>query len=401
IEDRWIGFELSQILQKVFKNRNLSAGRAQTPTLGWIIQRFKEHLEKRDITLIEGDGISLRVEGKIGTPGEAKAIVEVLAEEEVNLPPPPPFATNEMLREANRVLKLGASEIMDLAQNLFETGLITYHRTDSHRVSDAGLRVARVFLGDRFRPRTWEEGGAHECIRPTKPMTVEDLVRYVREGVLKPQVKLTRNHMRLYDLIFRRFMASMSEVAKLMRQRVRISIEGTSFELERYVRIAEPGWTRIYPYGVRVEQPLRSGEVLVRIEHRKVPKVPLYTQGDVIATMRERGIGRPSTYAVILQKLLMRRYVIERRGKLIPTKLGMTVYEYLTKNYPNLISEERTRALERKMSLVEEGEADYQRIIGEVYQEIRSSINSVHGPHFGAAIASSNEVSNPSTTKQA
>ena len=217
IEDRWIGFELSQILQKVFRNRNLSAGRAQTPTLGWIIRRFKEHLERKDITLTEGDGIRLRMEGKIGEPGETRAHLEIVSEEIVDLPPPPPFATDEMLREANRILKLGASITMELAQSLFEAGLITYHRTDSHRVSEAGLRVARVFLGDRFRPRPWGEGGAHECIRPTKPMIVDDLIRYVREGILKPQVKLTRDHIRLYDLIFRRFMASMSEVAKLRK----------------------------------------------------------------------------------------------------------------------------------------------------------------------------------------
>ncbi len=90
--------------------------------------------------------------------------------------------------------------------------------------------------------------------------------------------------------------------------------------------------------------------------------------------MRERGIGRPSTYAVILQKLLMRRYVIEKNGKLIPTKLGIMVYDFLTSKYQNLISEDRTRALEEKMSMIEEGRAEYQETIKEVYQEIRSSV---------------------------
>jgi len=85
IEDRWIGFELSQILQRVFRNRNLSAGRVQTPALGWVIQRFKEHLEKKDMTLIEGDGISLRIEGRIGKPGKTSAKVKVVAEEIVDL----------------------------------------------------------------------------------------------------------------------------------------------------------------------------------------------------------------------------------------------------------------------------------------------------------------------------
>ncbi|HIE23101.1 MAG TPA: hypothetical protein EYP68_02605 [Candidatus Korarchaeota archaeon] len=153
-----------------------------------------------------------------------------------------------------------------------------------------------------------------------------------------------------------------------------MSVEGTSIDLERYVGAVHRGWTSLYPYWIKIESSLNPGEITVKIDHRKIPKVPLYSQGEVIATMRERGIGRPSTYAVILQKLLMRRYVIERKGKLIPTKLGMMVYDYLIKNYSNLISEKRTRVLEDKMSKVEEGAANYQEILNEVYQEIKSSI---------------------------
>ena len=216
--------------------------------------------------------------------------------------------------------------------------------------------------------------GAHECIRPAKPMTVDDLIRYMKEGLLKPQVELKRNHMRLYDLIFRRFMASMSKNARLKKQRVKVMIAGASSDLERYVEATIPGWTMIYPYRFRIERPLKSGEILVRIKHKRAPKVPLYTQGEVIATMREKGIGRPSTYAVILQKLLMRRYVIEKNGKLIPTKLGITVYDFLTKKYPTLISEDRTRTLEEKMSMIEEGRSEYQEAIKKVYHEIRSSV---------------------------
>ncbi len=376
IEDRWIGFELSQVLQKIFKRRNLSAGRAQTPTLGWIISRFKEHLERRDITIIEGNDFRLRVDGRLGKPGEVVASLRIVSESEAELPPPPPFTTDEMLRESNRILRLGASETMEIAQNLFETGLITYHRTDSRRVSEAGLRIARIYLGEKFRVRVWGKEGAHECIRPTKPMTVKDLVRYLREGILKPQVRLVKNHLRLYDLIFRRFMASMTEEARLRKQKVEIALEGGSASFERYVAVVKPGWTSIYPYTIRIEPPLKSGQISVLVKHKKVPKVPLYTQGEVIATMREKGIGRPSTYAVILQKLLMRNYVVERGGRLIPTKLGMMVYDFLVKKYPNLISESRTRLLEEKMSLVEEGLADYQQTIKEVYEEIRSAIGS-------------------------
>ncbi|RLG80617.1 MAG: reverse gyrase, partial [Thermoprotei archaeon] len=184
IEDRWIGFELSYEVQRRFNRKNLSAGRAQTPTLGWIIERYEEHRRRKDLTVITGDGISIRVEGRISSPGARRARLVPLSVEEEVVAPPPPFTTDEMIREASRVLKLGARRAMDIAQSLFEAGLITYHRTDSTRVGDAGLRVAAEVLGDDFVPRRWGKGGAHECIRPTKPLSARELLDYMREGIL-------------------------------------------------------------------------------------------------------------------------------------------------------------------------------------------------------------------------
>ncbi len=374
VEDRWIGFELSQELQRVFKDRNLSAGRAQTPTLGWIIERYREHRRRKDVTLVvAGDLLRLRVEGKVGEPGPTKVRVTLLREEESEVPPPPPFTTDEMLREASRVLKLGAKETMALAQDLFEAGLITYHRTDSTRVSDAGLRVAREYLGVEFSPRRWGEGGAHECIRPTKPLPVEELVQYLREGLI-PSEGMTRNHLRLYRLIFGRFMASQSRPARVRRAAYRVEVGGASVDLERVVGVIEPGWTRHHPFAMRVEPPLEEGHIEAEIRHLKVPGVPLYTQGDVIRLMKERGIGRPSTYATIVDRLLTRRYVVDRRGRLVPTKRGIAVYEYLVERYTDLVSEERTADLERRMEAVESGQLDYQDVLAEVYREIKTKV---------------------------
>ncbi len=374
VEDRWIGFELSQELQRVFKDRNLSAGRAQTPTLGWIIERYREHRRRKDVTLVvAGDLLRLRIEGRVGEPGPTKVRVALLREEESEAPPPPPFTTDEMLREASRVLKLGAKETMALAQDLFEAGLITYHRTDSTRVSDAGLRVAREYLGGEFSPRRWGEGGAHECIRPTKPLPVEELIQYLREGLI-PSEGITKNHLRLYRLIFGRFMASQSRPARVRRAAYRVEVDGASADLERVVEVLEPGWTRHYPFAVRVGPPLEEGYIEAEIRHLKVPGAPLYTQGDVIRLMKERGIGRPSTYATIVDRLLTRRYVIDRRGRLIPTRRGIAVYEYLVERYSDLVSEERTADLERRMEAVESGRLDYQEVLAEVYREIRTKV---------------------------
>lgn len=374
VEDRWIGFELSQELQRVFGDRNLSAGRAQTPALGWIIERYREHRRKREVTLVvAGDLLRLRMEGRVGEPGPTRVRVTLVGEEETEVPPPPPFTTDEMLREASRVLRLGARETMALAQGLFEAGLITYHRTDSTRVSDAGLRVAREYLGGEFSPRRWGEGGAHECIRPTKPLPVDELIQYLREGIL-PSEGMTRDHLRLYRLIFGRFMASQSRPARVRRALYRVEVGGSSAEVERIVELLQPGWAAHYPLALRVEPPLREGYVDAEIRHLKVPGAPLYTQGDLIRLMRERGIGRPSTYAVIVDRLLTRRYVLERGGKLIPTKRGIEVYEYLAERYGDLVSEERTADLERRMEAVEAGLADYQKVLSEVYREIAARV---------------------------
>jgi len=372
IEDRWIGFELSAEVQERFGRRYLSAGRAQTPVLGWVIERYREHQRKRTITVLRGDELFLRLEGRVGEPGPSKVEVKVLRTEEETVRPPPPFTTDAMLSEANRLFRMGASRTMQLAQFLFEAGLITYHRTDSPRVSDAGMRVASVVLRDGFIPRRWGEGGAHECIRPTKPLSMEELIDYVREGILAVE-GLTRDHLRLYNLIFRRFMASQSREGTLVRQVVSLRVGESVFEVSRLIG-ARGGWLDWYPFHYTIEPELRDGIYEVIVEHQQVPAAPLYTQSDLIALMKERGIGRPSTYATIVEKILQRGYVIERRERLIPTRLGIEVYDFLSKNFPDLISEERTRILEKKMDSVEEGISDYQDLLNELYNEIKEKV---------------------------
>ncbi len=379
VEDRWIGFELSQKLWKVFNSKNLSAGRAQTPVLGWIIERYGEHKKKKRVLFLRD--LELTIE--LGEHGDARGKngkeelrvvvkIDVLERRREERTPLPPYTTDAMLRDANSILKMSAAEAMKIAQDLFESGLITYHRTDSTRVSEAGWRVAREWLGEDFQPREWFAEGAHECIRPTRPVDRETLRRLIHEGIIVVE-GMSWKHYALYDLIFRRFMASQCrnyevEVAvydvevtgENIRGRVReervIRAEGRAYELYR---------------AVRVKSELPEGEFETAGEIRLVPLKPLLTQSEVIQMMRERGIGRPSTYSTIIEKLFQRKYVVEKGGKLIPTKRGMEVYEYLTRNYSEFVSEERTKKLEEKMDAVEKGEVDYMDVLRELYDEIR------------------------------
>ncbi len=390
IEDRWIGFELSGELQRVFENRNLSAGRVQTPVLGWIIERYKEFSESEvyflGLTLENGLQVTVEIgkDGKNVEPPEYVTVEEVhLEERELN--PAPPYTTDAMLRDASTFLKLSAPETMRLAQDLFEIGLITYHRTDSTHVSNTGIEIAKEYitqeLGEEyFKPRHWGEEGTHEAIRPTRPIDTGRLMQLIRDGIIQLPRALTRDHYRLYDMIFKRFMTSQMVPAKVLYERAVINAEVGKVELEGYVEIIKDGWTRLRNPSLRQLPKLEPGIKLKVVESKKwkAPKVSLYTQGDIIALMKERGIGRPSTYAKIVETLLRRGYVIETKGrkKLVPTEKGIKVYHYLVSKYRDLVSEERTRELEEIMDRIEEGLEDYMKVLNDLYMEIRSYIGS-------------------------
>ncbi len=379
VADRWVGFEFSQFIQRAFGKNWLSAGRVQTPVLGWIIQREKEYRQKVYKVYIRPEGTSLRLEFTFEDRSSAEEFfksvesieVEVLEEREELKNPPPPYRTDTILKDASDRLRFSLSKTMDLLQDLFELGYITYHRTDYLRVSDVGMQMAREYIKEEYgeeyvQNRSWGEEGAHECIRPTKPIDPEDL----RSMVLSGQVQgLTREHLSLYGLIFRRFMASQTRPLKARVLLVGIKTHDRKKELELATRILEDGWNIFLPFETH---PLESASYKVFKELKEQPKAYLFTHGEIVQLMKERGIGRPSTYATIVSKLLERGYVVERNGFLIPTKLGKEVYEYLQKieEVSHFLSEEFTVHLERIMDMVEEGKEDYQAVLKKLYSDI-------------------------------
>ncbi len=471
VDDRWIGYTLSPLLwchfwpyyycpelemlgiprgrflraeQERCRSRryfyNLSAGRVQTPVLGWVVNRTAEAKEKVfSVSLLFKDGsrVTVRQEDitgpltelselyKSGTKAggrsrqarlvrELEVRTKVLDRREDVLPPPPPYSTDLMLADASRYLGLGAPETMRLAQNLFEWGFITYHRTDSTRVSEKGMEVAREWLREQFedlykelyRPRSWGEGGAHEAIRLTRPIDAETLWNMINEGIIEVPGVVTRNHIRLYDLIFRRFMASQMREAIVERSRyeIEIPLHGLKFEVEGITRIgregdpASKGFTLVWPY-IRLLPRLEDGYLLVDVLISKVSKVPPYTHGELVQEMKRRGIGRPSTYAKIIDTLIRRRYVTRPGNRalsdyLVSTIRGEKVYEYFTEGLsrpesleyfkalgkeaiqviervPRLVSEEETKNLETRMSEIESGEANRDLVLNKIYTELK------------------------------
>ncbi|AEM38523.1 reverse gyrase [Pyrolobus fumarii 1A] len=394
-------------------NRNLSAGRVQTPVLGWVIDRWSrfsgeqkacaarrglpsEECPRLQVT-VSSDGVRVVFEapGSLAPrlrPGTLVELVEV-GREVVEENPLPPYTTDTMLADAWDKLRLPAPVAMQLAQELFEMGFITYHRTDSTRVSDAGIAVAREYIRQKwgeegleklFRPRRWEPPrligveAAHEAIRPTRPIDADTLRRLIEEGVIETPRPLTKRHLALYDLIFRRFIASQMAPARVELQVLEVRLGGEKLvEVKRRAKIVEEGFLMIYkPWEVEGEAP--AGEYRV-VSVRGRPETWPLTQAEVVRMMKERKIGRPSTYARIVETLHQRKYVktLPKTGWLMPMPRGRLVYKYLAEELGskipvvrNMISEERTRELLEQMDLVEEGKVDYQVLLDEVYREL-------------------------------
>ncbi len=391
VEDRWIGFSLSRKLWERFGKRWLSAGRVQTPVLGWVIDRYNKvkksvktifavKLENGWRITFESDAAGKEARELAKKLSESSVTIERLSSESTKLPPSPPFTTESLLREAAS-LGLRVDEIMQLAQDLFELGLITYHRTDSVHVSTTGIGIAKAYLSERgmqqlFVGRTWAPPGAHECIRPTRPYDAETLRALVNQGVLQLARPLTPRHYKLYDMIFRRFVASQMCDARVKVERFRVSANVDSYlsprEIIAYAEIEEPGFTVIYkPFNLTKVEP--GTYRVVEVVRSRRPTSRLYTQADLVALMKENGIGRPSTYAKIVTTLLERGYVIEtKRRTIAPTRLGREVFEYLNSKFKSMISVNRTRKVEEEMDKIERGEKNYLDVLREFYREVIS-----------------------------
>lgn len=440
IEDRWIGFTLSPLLWCYFwpyycselrergvsitsercsepYNFNLSAGRVQTPALGWVVNRYEESRKATYVYTLHHNGTPILVvrEGDVSPVlaselrkiaregGEVEIGVSEVSREEVTISPPPPYTTDSMIADASRLLGMGAPETMRLAQDLFEWGLITYHRTDSTRVSERGVEVAEEYIRSKFgdlaealyRPRRWGEGGAHEAIRPVRPVDMSTLQLLVEEGALELPGRLTQRHLRLYDMIFRRFIASQMREAVVVKARHVIDLLGHKLDNSRILGFGaggdvSRGFTLVWG-SVRVEEPLKPGYLNVRVRFRRVRARQPYTEGELVEEMKSRGIGRPSTYAKIVETLIKRGYVVplkKPRGYIVASRRGRYVFKFLVEDLaaasedlygrlarhlrrvPQLISEERTRILERLMDEVEEGRRGWVEVLNEIYEEI-------------------------------
>lgn len=410
IMDRLVGYTLSPFLwQKVWRGP-LSAGRVQSAALRLVVEREREiqafvsqeywsitaHLRKRP----RGASFTARLYSRVGEkerlplPNQAAAqgilddlegaryLVAEVHQREVHQRPPPPFITSTLQQEAWRKLRMSARQSMLIAQQLYEgvtlgdegvVGLITYMRTDSTHVAETAQAEARDYIHQRWggdyvpsAPRVYAtkvKGAqeAHEAIRPTS----------VRREPSRVQPFLTPDQFRLYDLIWKRFLASQMADALLDTVNVDIHAQATSGNAYLFrasgSTVKFPGFRTVYEEGKdepeeeaeRSLPPLLQGEVVdcTRLEpaqHFTQPP-PRYTEASLIKAMEERGIGRPSTYAPTVSTIQERGYVRRENGRLVPTPLGFAVSDLLVRHFPDIVDYDFTAQMEEDLDAIAEG----------------------------------------------
>ncbi|GAB6066675.1 type I DNA topoisomerase [Aquifex pyrophilus] len=394
ILDRLIGYLISPILWREFKNYRLSAGRVQSPALRLIVERERE-IQSFKVkkyyyvnVLLEKDGKRFKAvyDYRYENPSDAKIIAQKLEkgffsvykaeERKENVAPPKPFITSDLQAEANAKLGYAPERTQKLAQELYEKGYITYPRTDSYRMNEEIAKKFMEYIRERFgeryvgRLRKFREKktaqGAHECIRPTK--VVEEIPE--REELRK-----------LYELIFRRTLSSLFSDMEILRQKA--TIEAITPELKHPVhliakglKIVHDGWSKVYPTDIK-EEPLpelEEGELLklvkVFLEEKKTQPPPRYTEGTLVKTLEKLGIGRPSTYAVIVKTLKERGYVEIKNKSLYPTDIASQVVDFLMEKFPLLMDYKFTSLMEEKLDLVEEGKINWKSVVYEFANKV-------------------------------
>lgn len=434
--DRIVGFELSPILWKKIKPA-LSAGRVQSVAVRLIVERENEikaftpeeyYRVTAEMTAPGGEPLKLELARRIPSYDDAVSLLEALkgaefAVSDINVKPvkkspAPPFTTSTLQQEASRKLGFTVSQTMLVAQKLYEAGHITYMRTDSLNLSSLAIntisREIRDTLGEKYlkvrKYHTHSKGAqeAHEAIRPT----------YID----KHSIEGTAQEKKLYNLIWKRTIASQMADAELERTTVDVMPKSTDANAvnARFTTDGEvikfDGFLRVYIEGHDDEDrdgavtlgdstllpPLKPGDTLtadkIMAQERFTQQPPRYTEASLVKKMEELGIGRPSTYAPTISTIQAREYVEKgekeglprdvrvmtlkggkiketmrhetfgaERGKLIPTDIGIVVNDFLTSNFPNVLDYNFTADIEEKFDYIAEGKTEWHHEIARFY----------------------------------
>ena len=434
--DRIVGFELSPVLWKRIRP-SLSAGRVQSVAVRLIVDREREinafvpqsaFRLQADFALTSGESLRTELNHRFADEQEARALMQTcqtlpfvvgsITRRPARRSPAAPFTTSTLQQEAAHKLGYSVSQTMRLAQSLYESGHITYMRTDSVNLSNQALQaiaqqIARHPGKEYHQPRKYQTKSkgaqeAHEAIRPT----------YID----REQVDGTPQEQRLYDLIRKRTLASQMADAQLERTVVTLPVEGSEYAFTAQGEVITfRGFLDVYmesgaedgtPETTRLLPAMKEGESLtltkLLAEERFTQRPPRYTEASMVSKMEELGIGRPSTYAPTIQTIQNRGYVeradregqersyvvlsseggeIKRqvrkeiygadKGKLVPTDVGIVVNDFLVAQFPSIVDYNFTASVESEFDTIAEGGNAWTGTIGSFYEDFHPTVERV------------------------
>lgn len=448
ILDRLVGYKVSPVLWRKVR-RGLSAGRVQSPALRLIVEREKEieafkpeEYWEVDVALCVEDkkATQLFTEGKLPealpalvlvgrvveldggkyeptSEGEVINVVAALKTSQYQITEVeqkerrrwslPPFTTSTLQQQAAYRLGMTSKQTMSLAQHLYEEGLITYHRTDSNNLSFQAINMARDYISDTYgakyvpeKPRVFANKSknaqeAHEAIRVTK-------IKLTADQVQAKNPKFTIRHQKLYDLIWRRFVAS--QMSKAVYDQTKVMITATARagivagraedmvqETKGYKKatlksngsvLKFDGWMRLFPSGtdailpdVKDRQELYYQDLDAAQKFTQPPA--RYNDASLVKELEKLGIGRPSTYASIISVLEDRSYVEREEKKFKPTAIGITVSDFLVKNFTDIVDYDFTAEMEEDLDRIARGEKEWRKVLGVFYKPFIKKIDEV------------------------
>ena len=419
--DRLVGYKLSPWLgRQVY--RGLSAGRVQSVATRLICEREEEirafvpveywsieamyktekkesfkakltQIDGKDAELHNGEETDTAVKGIEGKEAEVTAVTKSRKQRKTK----PPYTTSTMQQDAVNKLNFSSKKTMMLAQNLYEgveipghghVGLITYMRTDSTRISDEMIKQVRPYISETYgedylpaKPNVFskskEAQDAHEAIRPTSLSFPPSAL----SGIL------SRDQLRLYTLIWNRFIAS--QMAPQIQQSTSATLQCGIYTLKATgVHVLFDGFTIMQPSKKKDSEEsdflpsLKKGDIVkntkVNGEQHFTAPPPRYTEASLIKTLEEKGIGRPSTYAPILDTIQKRRYVTKENKQFVPTEVGFKVTELLKKYFEGIINVDFTANLENWLDKIAEGKATYKKVMTDFYKVFEAELQSAN-----------------------
>lgn len=422
IIDRLVGYKISPLLWKKITNK-LSAGRVQSVALKFIYEREKEieNFTPEEYWVIECSFLKdendhslntklFSIEGKklqkldIKTQQEADQIVSDVKKigvgkvtkvevEEKYKSPPEPFITSTLQQEASRKLGFSPSKTMSIAQSLYEgvdlgdnerVGLITYMRTDSTFVSDYAIEELRKFITEKFgveylsekirkyKTKVKNAQEAHEAIRPTSVYRSPDVIKQF----------LTEDQYKLYKLIWQRFTATQMKDMKFQNIVIEVNVGDKYLFKAEFRKVLFEGYTKILPEDQKQEPILfqvKTNDVVkvkdcIAKQHFTEPPAR-YTEATLIKELEKNGIGRPSTYATIVDTLKTRGYVRLKERRFYITPLGKEVIELLSRYFSEIVDKSYTAKVESLLDKISEGKEDWVKVVSTFYKPLIESLN--------------------------